>query len=180
MMRLALQIPNFTYPDVEDGDLFEAVADVASAAEASGFDTVLVMDHFYQLPMLGSPDQPMFEAYTLLSALAARTSYIQLGTLVTGVTYRNPAFLAKVVTNLDVISRGRAILGIGAAWFDTEHDAFGYDFPSVPDRFEMLEEAIQITQAMFADERPTFEGKHFQVREIINNPMPIRSKIPLM
>ena len=164
MMRLALQVPNFTYPDVEVGDLFETVAEVATAAEASGFDTLLVMDHFYQLPMLGSPDQPMFEAYTLLSALAARTSSIQLGTLVTGVTYRNPAFLAKVVTNLDVISRGRAMLGIGAAWFDMEHDAFGYDFPPVSDRFEMLEEAIQITQAMFADERPTFEGKHFQVR----------------
>ncbi|HEY5698845.1 MAG TPA: LLM class F420-dependent oxidoreductase [Acidimicrobiales bacterium] len=180
MMRLALQVPNFTYPDVEVGDLFETVAEVATAAEASGFDTLLVMDHFYQLPMLGSPDQPMFEAYTLLSALAARTSSIQLGTLVTGVTYRNPAFLAKVVTNLDVISRGRAMLGIGAAWFDMEHDAFGYDFPPVSDRFEMLEEAIQITQAMFADERPTFEGKHFQVRDIINNPKPIRAKIPLM
>ena len=138
------------------------------------------MDHFYQLPMLGSPDQPMFEAYTLLSALAARTTLIQLGTLVTGVTYRNPAFLAKVVTNLDVISRGRAMLGIGAAWFDMEHDAFGYDFPPVSERFEMLEEAIQITQAMFADERPTFEGKHFQVRGIINNPKPIRAKVPLM
>ena len=88
----------------------------------------------------------------------------------TGVTYRNPAFLAKVVTNLDVISRGRAMLGIGAAWFDMEHDAFGYDFPPVSDRFEMLEEAIQITQAMFADERPTFEGKHFQVHGVHQQP----------
>lgn len=180
MMRLALQVPNFTYPDVADAELFETVSEVAAAAEASGFDTLLVMDHFYQLPMLGSPDQPMFEAYTLLSALAARTTSIQLGTLVTGVTYRNPAFLAKVVTNLDVISRGRALLGIGAAWFDVEHDAFGYEFPPLTERFEMLEEAIQIAQAMFADERPVFEGRHFRVNGAINNPRPIRSHVPVM
>src|SRR5689334_21022299 len=146
-MRLALQIPNFTYPDVADEDLFETIATIATTAEASGFDTVLVMDHFYQLPMLGTPDQPMFEAYTLLSAIAARTSTVELGTLVTGVTYRNPAFLAKVVSGLDVISKGRALLGIGAAWFDTEHDALGFEFPAVSQRFEMLEEAIHITQA---------------------------------
>jgi F420-dependent oxidoreductase-like protein len=139
-----------------------------------------VMDHFYQLPMLGSPDQPMFEAYTLLSAIAARTSTIELGTLVTGVTYRNPAYLAKVVTALDVISKGRAMLGIGAAWFDTEHDALGFEFPPVSQRFEMLEEAIHITQAMFEDTRPTFEGKHFSVRDAINNPKPIRDHVPLM
>lgn len=180
MMRLALQIPNFTYPDVEDIDLFETVATVATTAERSGFDTVLVMDHFYQLPMLGSPDQPMFEAYTLLSALAARTTTAQLGTLVTGVTYRNPAYLAKVVSNLDVISRGRALLGIGAAWFDVEHAALGYEFPPVADRFEMLEEAIRICQAMFADERPTIEGRHFAVRDVINNPKPTRDHVPLM
>jgi len=153
---------------------------VATTAEASGFDTLLVMDHFYQLPMLGSPDQPMFEAYTLLSALAARTSTIELGTLVTGVTYRNPAYLAKVVTALDVISRGRALLGIGAAWFDVEHDALGFEFPPVSQRFEMLEEAIHITQAMFEDTRPTFEGKHFRVNGAINNPKPIRDHVPLM
>jgi F420-dependent oxidoreductase-like protein len=179
-MRLALQVPNFTYPDVAPEDLFETVSTVATTAEASGFDTLLVMDHFYQLPMLGSPDQPMFEAYTLLSALAARTSSIQLGTLVTGVTYRNPAYLAKVVTALDVISKGRALLGIGAAWFDTEHDALGFEFPPVSQRFEMLEEAIHITQAMFEDSRPTFEGTHFRVNGAINNPKPIRDHVPLM
>jgi len=179
-MRLALQIPNFTYPDVPPEDLFETVATVATTAEGSGFDTVLVMDHFYQLPMLGSPDQPMFEAYTLLSALAARTSRVELGTLVTGVTYRNPAFLAKVVSALDVISGGRALLGIGAAWFDVEHHALGFEFPPVSQRFEMLEEAVHITQAMFEDTRPTYEGKHFQVRDAINNPKPLRDHVPLM
>jgi F420-dependent oxidoreductase-like protein len=180
MMRLALQVPNFTYPDVEDVDLFETVATVATTAEASGFDTLLVMDHFYQLPMLGTPDQPMFEAYTLLSALAARTTVLKLGTLVTGVTYRNPAHLAKIITDLDVISRGRALLGIGAAWFDVEHDAFGFEFPPVKDRMEMLEEAIQIAQAMFADERPVFEGNHFRVHGVINNPRPVQERVPVM
>src|SRR5688572_10433592 len=102
--RLGLQIPNFTYPGVETGQLFERVAAQAVAAERAGFDTVFVMDHFFQLPLLGRPDQEMFEAYTLLGALAARTSSARLGTLVTGVTYRQPALLAKAVTALDVIS----------------------------------------------------------------------------
>jgi alkanesulfonate monooxygenase SsuD/methylene tetrahydromethanopterin reductase-like flavin-dependent oxidoreductase (luciferase family) len=131
MIRVGLQIPNFTYPDTAPSELFERIAAQAVAAEASGFDTVMVMDHFYQLPLLGPPEHEMFEGYTLLSALAARTSRVNLGTLVTGVTYRNPAILAKTVTSLDVISAGRAFLGIGAAWFDVEHEALGVTFPSV-------------------------------------------------
>ena len=115
MIKVGLQIPNFTYPDTPPDQLFEAIAAVAVAAEDAGADTVMVMDHFYQLPHLGRPEQEMFEAYTLLGALAARTERANLGTLVTGVTYRNPALLAKEVTALDVISRGRAFLGIGAA-----------------------------------------------------------------
>ena len=118
MIRMGLQIPNFTYPGVAPEDLFERVADIAVTAEQSGFDTVMVMDHFYQLPLLGPPEAEMFEAYTLLGAIAARTTRVNLGTLVTGVTYRKPAILAKIVTTLDVISKGRAFLGIGAAWFD--------------------------------------------------------------
>ena len=149
------------------------MAAIALAAEASGFDTVLVMDHFYQLPGLGTPEDPMFEAYTLLGALAARTERVQLGTLVTGVTYRNPAILAKIVTTLDVISKGRAFLGIGAAWFDVEHHALGVDFPTMPERFDRLEEALQICRAMFRGERPTIEGQHYQVRDAINIPAPI-------
>jgi F420-dependent oxidoreductase-like protein len=134
----------------------------------------MVMDHFYQLPLLGPPEHAMFESYTLLGALAARTSKVQLGTLVTGVTYRNPAILAKIVTALDVISRGRAFLGIGAAWFDVEHEALGVDFPPVKERFERLEEALHICRAMFRNERPTFEGKHYRVKDAINSPAPIR------
>jgi F420-dependent oxidoreductase-like protein len=173
MIRAGLQIPNFTYPDVAPDDLFERIAAVAVTAEENGFDTVMVMDHFYQLPLLGPPDQEMFEGYTLLAALAARTQRVKLGTLVTGVTYRNPAILAKIVTALDVISKGRAFLGIGAAWFDQEHDALGVDFPPVKERMERLEEALIITRGMFRDERPTFEGKHYRVKNVFNSPAPI-------
>jgi len=112
----------------ESGDLFEHVAGLATTAEESGFDSVWVMDHFFQLPPLGGPNEPMLEAYTLLGALAARTHRVQLGTLVTGVTYRNPGILAKIVTTLDIISRGRAILGIGGAWYDVEHQGLGIEY----------------------------------------------------
>jgi F420-dependent oxidoreductase-like protein len=173
MIRAGLQIPNFTYPGVAPDQLFDRIADVAVAAEESGFDTVMVMDHFYQLPLLGPPEHEMFEAYTLLGAIAARTKSVKLGTLVTGVTYRNPAILAKIVTSLDVISKGRAFLGIGAAWFDQEHEALGVEFPPVKERFERLEEALHICRAMFRGERPTFEGKHYRVKDAINSPAPI-------
>ena len=173
MIKAGLQIPNFTYPDVAPDQLFERVAAIAVAGEQAGFDTVMVMDHFYQLPLLGPPDHEMFEAYTLLGAIAARTERVKLGTLVTGVTYRNPSILAKIVTTLDVVSKGRAFLGIGAAWFDVEHEALGVDFPPVKERFERLEEALHITRAMFRGERPTFDGKHYRVKDVINSPAPI-------
>src|SRR5215831_3692128 len=178
MIKAGLQIPNFTYPGVAPDDLFERVAAVATTAETSGFDTVMVMDHFYQLPLLGPPEHEMFESYTLLGALAARTSKANLGTLVTGVTYRNPAILAKIVTALDVISKGRAFLGIGAAWFDVEHEALGVEFPPVGERMERLEEAIEICRGMFRSERPTIEGRHYQVRDAINSPAPIQKGGP--
>jgi F420-dependent oxidoreductase-like protein len=180
MIRAGLQIPNFTYPDTTPEQLFERVAATAVAAEEGGFDTVMVMDHFYQLPLLGPPEHEMFEAYTLLGALAARTERVNLGTLVTGVTYRNPAILAKIVTTLDVISKGRAFLGIGAAWFDVEHEALGVEFPPVKERFERLEDALQICRAMFKGERPTIEGKHHRVKDAINSPATIRGDIPIM
>jgi F420-dependent oxidoreductase-like protein len=180
MIKVGLQIPNFTYPDTAPGELFEKVAAVAVAGEEAGADTVMVMDHFYQLPMLGPPDHEMFEAYTLLGAIAARTEKVNLGTLVTGVTYRNPAILAKIVTTLDVISKGRAFLGIGAAWFEDEHNALGVRFPPVKERFERLEEALQICRAMFKGERPTFEGTHYTTKDLINSPATIRGDVPIM
>jgi alkanesulfonate monooxygenase SsuD/methylene tetrahydromethanopterin reductase-like flavin-dependent oxidoreductase (luciferase family) len=144
MTRLGYQIPNFTYPGVGPAELFDTVARQAREADSSGFDTVLVMDHFYQLPMLGSPDSFMLECYTLLSALARETSKVRLSALVTGNTYRNPAVLAKTVTTLDIVSNGRAQLGIGAGWFELEHTAFGIEFGTFTDRFEKLEESLQI------------------------------------
>jgi F420-dependent oxidoreductase-like protein len=178
MIRCGFQIPNFTYPDTPPAELFERIAQIAVTAEQSGWDTVMVMDHFYQLPLLGPPENEMLEGYTLLGALAARTKTAQLGTLVTGVTYRNPAILAKIVTTLDVISQGRAFLGIGAAWFDVEHAGLGVDFPPVKERFERLEEALHICRAMFRGERPTFDGKHYRVHDAINSPAPIRAGGP--
>jgi len=181
MIRLGLQIPNFTYPGVPDSELFERVADQAMAAEESGFDSVWVMDHFYQLPMLGPSRNHMMEAYSLLSALAARTSRISLGALVTGVTYRYPAVLAKQVTTLDVISNGRAILGIGAAWNEEEHVAYGIPFLPPGERLDRLEDALQICRAMFTQEEATVEGTHFHVTGAMNNPRPIRPEgIPIL
>jgi F420-dependent oxidoreductase-like protein len=172
--RLGFQIPNFTYPGVADERLFERVASMASAAEQSGFDTVLVMDHFYQLPALGPPDHAMLEAYTLLGALATRTRTARLSALVTGNTYRNPALVAKLVTTLDVISGGRAMLGIGAGWFELEHVGYGFAFPPLRERLDRLEEALQIIRPMLRGERPTFKGRHYRTNEAINSPAPLR------
>ena len=175
-----LQLPNFTI-DVADTALFDRIVEMAVAGEESGFSSLWVMDHLYQLPALGGEDSPMLEAYTLLGALAARTRSAQLGTLVTGVTYRNPAILAKQVTTLDVVSSGRAILGIGAAWHDIEHVAFGVDFPPAGERLDRLEEALQICRAMFTEDAPSFTGKHYRVEKIRNLPRPIRPDgIPIM
>lgn len=172
MTRIGLQIPNFTFPE-SDEPLFERIVATALAAEQSGFDTVFVMDHFFQLPLIGPPELEMFDAYTLLGGLAARTQHARLGTLVTGVTYRNPALLAKAVTALDVISNGRALLGIGAAWFELEHDSLGVPFPPVAERFERLEEAIRICQGMFTQRQTTVAGIHYSVTDAWNSPAPV-------
>jgi F420-dependent oxidoreductase-like protein len=175
---MGLQIPNFTYPGVPDAELFERVADIATTAERAGFDSVYVMDHFYQLPLLGAPNDPMMECYTLLSALAARTKTVKLGAMVGGVTYRNPALLAKEVTTLDVISSGRAIWAIGAGWFELEHDGYGYDFGTFTERFEKLEEALQIVKSMFVNDTTTFDGKWFRTKEALNVPRPVTAGGP--
>lgn len=179
MTRLGYQIPNFTYPGVDDANLFATVVAQAAAAERSGFDTVLLMDHFYQLPMLGDPDANMLECYTTLGALARETSKVRLGALVTGNTYRNPTLLAKIITALDVASGGRAQLGIGAGWFELEHDSLGYEFNTFTERFEKLEEALQIILPMLRGERPTLDGKYYKVSDAINHPAPL-SRVPIM
>jgi len=179
--RFGLQIPNFTYPGVGERELFSRVADIAGAADESGFDSVWVMDHFYQIHMVGPATDPMFEAYTLLGAIAARTSKVSVGAMVTGVTYRNPALLAKQVTTLDVISAGRAILGIGAAWNEEEHAGYGFEFPPIGERMDRLEEALQICRAMFTEDAPSFSGRHYAISHALNVPRPVRPQgIPIL
>ena len=177
-IKLGLQIPNFSY-GTGVAELFPTVIAQAQEAEAAGFDSVFVMDHFYQLPMLGSPDQPMLEAYTALGGLATATERVQLGTMVTGNTYRNPTLLAKAITTLDVVSRGRAILGIGTGWFELEHDQLGFEFGTFTDRFNKLDEALQIILPMIKGERPTFSGKYYRTQEAMANPR-FRDHIPLL
>ena len=179
MTRLGYQIPNFTYPGVGGAGIFKSVVAQAKAAEAAGFDRVFLMDHFYQLPGIGEPDEPMFECYSILSALAQHTETVRLSALVTGNTYRHPTLLAKTVTALDHVSGGRATLGIGAGWFELEHQSLGYEFGTFTDRFEKLEESLQIVIPMLRGEKVTLDGKHYQVTDAINSPAPI-SRVPIM
>jgi F420-dependent oxidoreductase-like protein len=178
-IRLGYQIPNFTYPDTGPEKLFDTVVAQAQEAEATGYDTVLVMDHFYQLPGIGPASNAMLECYTTLGALASLTSTVQLSALVTGNTYRNPAILAKTVTTLDMVSHGRAVLGIGAGWYEKEHQGFGLEFGTFTERFERLEEALQIIGPMLRGEEPTFTGSWYRVENALNNPR-LRPTIPLM
>ena len=167
-------MPNYTFHDTADIDLFDRVVELAQAAEKARFDMVTVMDHFYQIGVIGSEEEPMLESYAVLSALAMRTNRVLLGTMVSGVTYRNPAMLAKIVTTLDIISRGRAVLGLGAAWNESEHAGYGFDFPPIGRREDRLEEALTIARAMFAEERPSFQGANFRIERALNRPRPIQ------
>ncbi|KWX22416.1 oxidoreductase [Mycolicibacterium wolinskyi] len=177
-IRLGLQIPNFSY-GTGVAELFPTVIAQAQEAENAGFDSVFVMDHFYQLPGLGTPDQPMLEAYTALGGLATATQKVQLGTLVTGNTYRNPTLLAKAITTLDVMSQGRAILGIGTGWFELEHDSLGFEFNTFTERFKKLDEALQIIVPMLKGERVTVDGTYYRTQEAFAEPR-FREHIPLM
>ena len=167
-------LPSFTHPETPPDKLFDRVVEQAQAAEQAGFDLVTVMDHLYQIGGVGTVDEPMLEGWLALAALARETKRVRLGTLVTGVTYRNPAMLAKEVTTLDTISGGRAILGIGAAWNDVEHEGYGYEFPPVRERMDRLEEALTIIKAMFTEDRPSFHGEHYQIEQALNVPRPVQ------
>ncbi|MBI3749302.1 MAG: LLM class F420-dependent oxidoreductase [Chloroflexi bacterium] len=169
-----LHLPDYTFDGTPTHALFGRVAEQARAAEEAGFGLVTVMDHLYQIDGVGLATDPMLEAWSTLAALARETSRVRLGTLVTGVTYRNPALLAKTATTLDVISGGRAILGLGAAWNDVEHEGYGFEFPPVRERMDRLDEALTIIRAMFTEERPSFEGRHYRVHEVLNVPRPVQ------
>jgi F420-dependent oxidoreductase-like protein len=174
-------MPSFTFPDTPPEHLFDRVVEQAKLAEELGFRQVTVMDHLYQIPGVGSIDEPMLEGYSVLNALARETKRVRLGTQVTGVTYRNPAMLGKMVSTLDVISSGRAMLGLGAAWNEVEHVGFGYEFPSVKERMDRLDEALTIIRAMFTEKQPSFSGTQYTVHEVRNEPKPIqKGRLPIM
>ena len=179
-ITLSLHIPNFNYPGVEPDAVFERISAIATTAESSGFSSVSVMDHLHQIGPVGPPTNWMFEGSTMLAAIAARTTRLTMGLMVGSVTYRNPAIAAKTTTTLDIISGGRVWHGIGAGWFEEEHVAYGYDFPTLGTRFEMLEEELQIVRAMFTTHEAHFTGEHFRVDGAYNNPKPIRGDIPIL
>jgi F420-dependent oxidoreductase-like protein len=167
-------LPLYTYPGTSTAELFDRVVEQVRAAEANGFSLVTVMDHLYQIAGVGREDEPMLEGWSVLNALARETRRVRLGTMVSGVTYRNPALLAKMVTTLDITSGGRAILGLGAAWNEVEHEGYGYEFPRVGERMDRLDEALTIAKAMFTEGRPSFEGRHYRIHEAYNVPKPVQ------
>ena len=171
-------LPSYTHPDTAPEHLFDKVVEQAQAAEEAGFRLVTVMDHLYQIPGVGEIDEPMLEGWLTLAALARETKRVQLGTLVTGITYRNPAFLAKQATTLDVISGGRAIFGVGAAWNDVEHEGYGYPFPPIKERLDRLDEALAIATSMFTEDRTTFHGTYSKVESALTVPKPIQKGGP--
>jgi F420-dependent oxidoreductase-like protein len=179
-IQLDLHLPNFNYPGVGPEDVFDKLVDIATTAERAGFSSVTVMDHYHQIAPVGPPQNWMFEGNTMLAGIAARTRKIALGLLVGGVTYRNPAQHAKITTTLDIISRGRAFHGIGAGWFEAEHEAYGYAFPPLKERFERLEDHLRIARAMFTEEQATVGGEHHSAGAAYNNPKPLRGDIPIV
>ena len=176
-MKLGLHIPDFTW---EGGPplLAERLGEVARLAEQAGFDRVSVMDHVWQIGHLGPPENEMLEAYTTLGYLAANTERVKLLTVVTAVVYRDPGLLAKAVTTLDVLSGGRAMLGIGAAWNEDEARGLGLCFPSTKERFERLEEALQVCLQMWSDDDGPFEGKHYRLGRTLNSPQSLSRPHP--
>jgi F420-dependent oxidoreductase-like protein len=176
-MRLGVHYANFTHPDWERR-LVARLTETARVADQGGADLFTVMDHWFQMENLGGPAEPMLEGYTTLGYLAGQTENVRLSLLVTGATYRHPGLLAKIVTTLDVLSRGRAMLGIGAAWYDREHEGLGVPFPPTSERFERLEETLQVVGQMWSDDDGPYEGKHFRLAETVCVPPPVQQPRP--
>jgi F420-dependent oxidoreductase-like protein len=176
-LKLAIHNPSFNYAGGPES-IAPTLAATARAAEDGGADQYTLMDHWFQIPPIGPHTMPMLEGYTALGFIAAQTERIRLGLLVTGVTYRHPGLLAKTVTTLDVLSGGRAQLGLGAAWFEQEHDALGVAYPPIAERFERLEEAIQICFQMWSEDDGPFEGKHYRLAETVCSPPPLQQPRP--
>ena len=179
-MKFGLQHPNFSfdYKNEDTSQIVGSLKDLILIAENAGFDSFWVMDHFHQIKFVGSPDEPMLESWTTISALAGMTTKIKLGTLVTGIVYRHPAILAKISSTLDVLSKGRLFMGIGAAWNQEESFAYGIPFPSTKERLLRLEEVIQIIHKMWTKSTATFNGKYYQIKDAYCNPKPIQKPHP--
>ncbi|GAA3387470.1 LLM class F420-dependent oxidoreductase [Cryptosporangium minutisporangium] len=172
-MKLAIHYPNFSYPGGNTA-VAPLLAATARAADEGGATTFTLMDHWFQMEAMAPATEPMLEGYTGLGFLAGITRKVRLGLLVTGVTYRHPGLLAKTVATLDVLSGGRAMFGIGAAWYEREHHALGVPYPPTAERFERLEETLQITAQMFSDNDGPYQGKHYHLAETICEPKPIQ------
>jgi len=176
-MRIGLQIPSFTWPG-GSAEIGPRLAEIVQTADQAGFSSIWLMDHFFQIEMIGPADEPMLEGYTTLGYIAALTQRVRLGLLVTGIIYRHPGILAKTVSTLDVLSGGRATLGIGAAWFEREANGLGVPYPPLTTRFEQLEETLQIVKQMWSDEVGPYEGQHFHLAETLNQPQPLSKPHP--
>jgi F420-dependent oxidoreductase-like protein len=179
-VELGVHYANMSFPGWETR-LVDQLVGTAQAAEAGGAELFTVMDHWFQMENLGGPPEPMLEAYAALSHVAAVTDRIRLSALVTGATYRHPGLLAKIVTTLDQLSGGRALLGIGAGWYEREHDGLGVPFPSTAERFERLEETLQICLQMWSEDNGPYDGRHFRLTETVCVPAPLaRPHPPIM
>ena len=176
-MKIGLHVVSFSWPDTP-ASIAPTLVGVASAAEDAGISHLSFMDHWFQMDVMAPATEPMLEGYTSLGFMAAHTSTVTLGLLVTGVTYRHPGLLAKTVATLDVLSGGRGELGIGAAWYQREHEGLGVPFPSTSERFERLEEALQVCFQMWSDDNGPYAGKHYQLAETICEPRPLTQPRP--
>ena len=177
-MRVGLQVPRFTWPGAPDS-IGPGLARIAKTADEAGFYSIWVMDHFFQIEVIGAAEEPMLEGYSALTFVAGVTERAKLGTLVTGAHYRHPGILMKTVTTLDVLSGGRAYLGIGAGWYERESRGLGVPFPPTAERFERLAETLEIAHRMFSGEGGAYEGEHYRLEEAMNNPPPL-SGPPIM
>lgn len=176
-MKVSLQVPSFKWPG-GPGAIRSTLGEIGRAADEAGFDSIFVMDHVFQVPEIGEADDPLLEAYGALHYLAGLTERVRLGAMTTAVSYRNPGMLVKSVTTLDVLSGGRAWLGIGAGYYEREATGLGLPLPPVQERFEQLEETLRIVHQMWAGDRTPIRGKHFQLAEPINSPQPLTSPHP--
>jgi F420-dependent oxidoreductase-like protein len=177
VMKIGLQIPSFTWPGGSQA-IGPRLGEIVRIADEAGFYSIWVMDHFFQIRGVGQPDEPMLESYSALNFIAGLTQHARLGAMVTGVVYRHPAILVKQVTTLDVLSGGRAYLGIGAAWNEDEARGLGIPFPPIKERFERLEEALQIAHQMWSGDQGAYQAKHHQLERTLNSPQPVSQPHP--